>query len=41
MILDDSGCSKVDMMNEVSSKVDVSFKETKTIPTYRPSETMI
>ena len=41
MIDDDSGFLKVDMMNEVCSKVDVSFREMKTTPTYRPSEAMI
>ena len=32
---------KVDMMDEVYSKVDVSFEETKTIPTYRPSKIIL
>jgi hypothetical protein len=33
--------SKVDMMIEVYSRVDMSFKETKTLATYRPTGAMV
>jgi hypothetical protein len=35
------GFSKVNMKIEVYSRVDISFKETKTLPTYRPTGAMI
>lgn len=33
--------SKVDMMIKVQSRFDMSFKETKTLPTYRPTGAMV